>query len=214
MFPDAGFSPYIAKTALMLDGAEIAIGYIPSDCIQSLWSKYPEIQSHLNQCAEHLEGVIQGEIEPSAILVHKRSTLVDRQIQTRPAIVTEARSNLVIAKTTPATNRIKEAYFPTPNQRMGQWWQKATHNYPFYAQHNASDCGAACLVMIGRYWGKAFNINHLRESAHVSRDGASLKGLTTAAEKLGFNVRPVKANLKLLAKQKLPAIAHWEGNHY
>ena len=50
--------------------------------------------------------------------------------------------------------------------------------------------------------------------AHISRDGASLKGLATATATLGFNSRPVKASLDRLSQQKLPAIAHWEGNHY
>ncbi len=214
LFLDADFSPYIAKAPLMLGGAEIAIGYLPGDCIQSLWIKYPQIQSHLNQRAESLEAVIQGELEPSASLLHQESTFVDRQIHTLPVIPPQSPPNPATAKTDPDPNRLKQAYFPTPSQKMGQWWQRATHNYPFYAQHNASDCGAACLVMVGRYWGKEFNINRLRESAHVSRDGASLRGLTNAAESLGFNSRPVTASLELLAKQKLPAIAHWEGKHY
>jgi HlyB family type I secretion system ABC transporter len=214
LFPDAGYSPYIAKAALILGIAEIAIGYLPSDCIQSLWSKYPEIQNHLNQQAEYLEGVIRSEIEPSQIVFNQQATFVEQQIHALPAILPQLQLNPVIAKTDAVANRFKEDYFPTPSQKVGQWWQRATHNYPFYAQHNASDCGAACLVMIGRYWGKEFNINRLRESAHISRDGASLKGLTTAAESFGFNTRPVKASLELLANQKLPAIAHWEGKHY
>lgn len=68
--------------------------------------------------------------------------------------------------------------------------------------------------MVGRYWGKEFNINRLRELAYVNRDGASLKGLANAVETLGFNCRPVSASIPLLAKQKMPAIAHWQGNHY
>ena len=40
------------------------------------------------------------------------------------------------------------------------------------------------------------------------------KGLITAAEFLGFMVRPCKADLPALEKQKLPAIVHWKGNHY
>jgi ATP-binding cassette, subfamily B, bacterial HlyB/CyaB len=38
--------------------------------------------------------------------------------------------------------------------------------------------------------------------------------LAIAAENIGFASRPVKASLDQLAKQPLPAIAHWEGRHY
>ncbi|MCU0535353.1 MAG: peptidase domain-containing ABC transporter [Hydrococcus sp. Prado102] len=106
------------------------------------------------------------------------------------------------------------AYFPKPTVKVGQWWQHSSGRYPFYKQHSATDCGVACLVMIGRYWGKSFSINRLRALANVSRDGASLRGLVTAAESMGFAPRPVKAELKSLTAQNLPAIAHWEGNHY
>jgi ATP-binding cassette subfamily B protein len=77
-----------------------------------------------------------------------------------------------------------------------------------------SDCGAACLVMVGRYWGKRFSINRLRDITNADRNGASLRGVAAAAEHIGFSSRPVKATLDKLAKQNLPAIVHWEGKHY
>lgn len=97
---------------------------------------------------------------------------------------------------------------------MGHWWQRATQRYPFIEQQSAVDCGVACLVMIGRYWGKQFSLNQLRTTANVDRSGTSLRGLINAAESLGFASRPVKASLDQLAKQQLPAIVHWEGKHY
>ncbi|MBE9181634.1 peptidase domain-containing ABC transporter [Oculatella sp. LEGE 06141] len=106
------------------------------------------------------------------------------------------------------------AYFPSPQMKVGHWWQQVTRRYPFYAQQSASDCGAACLVMIGRYWNKRFSVNRLRDMANVDRNGASLRGLAASAETIGFSTRPVKASLDQLAKQPLPAIVHWEGNHY
>lgn len=105
-------------------------------------------------------------------------------------------------------------YFPRPSLRIGHWWQRITRRYPFFNQQSQSDCGAACLVMIGRYWNKRFSINHLRDVANIDRNGASLRGLVAAAEQMGFATRPVKASFDQLAKQPLPAIAHWEGKHY
>ena len=113
-----------------------------------------------------------------------------------------------------ASKQKRQPYFPKPTQQVGHFWQRLIRRYPFYAQQSRSDCGAACLVMVGRYWGKQFSLNRLRDLARVSRSGSSLKGLVRAAETIGFNTRPVRATLKRLAQQPLPAIAHWEGNHY
>lgn len=108
----------------------------------------------------------------------------------------------------------RRPYFPNPKVRAGQVWGRFTKRYPFFAQQSASDCGAACLAMLARYWGKRLNLNRLRDLTNVSRSGASLRGLTTAAESIGFTTRPVKASLDKLAQQPLPAIVHWEGKHY
>jgi HlyB family type I secretion system ABC transporter len=104
--------------------------------------------------------------------------------------------------------------FPSPKVRIGHWWGRLTKQYPFYAQQSGADCGSACMVMIGRYWGKHFSVNRLRDMTNVSRSGASLSAIATAAENLGFATRPVKATLDKFAEQSLPAIAHWEGNHF
>ena len=105
-------------------------------------------------------------------------------------------------------------YFPTPKVQIGHWWGRITKRYPFYAQQSASDCGVACMVMIGQYWGKSLSVNRLRNMTNVSRSGASLNAISAAAENLGFTTHPVKATLDKLAEQSLPAIAHWEGKHF
>ncbi len=110
--------------------------------------------------------------------------------------------------------KIRKSYFPHPTVWAGQWWQQATKRYPFVEQQSASDCGAACLVMVAQYWGKHFSLNRLRDLANVNHNGASLGGLTAAAESIGFATQPIKANLEKLAQQMLPAIVHWEGKHY
>ncbi|MBD6614462.1 ATP-binding cassette domain-containing protein [Komarekiella sp. 'clone 1'] len=110
--------------------------------------------------------------------------------------------------------KIQRAYFPSPTVKARHWWGRLTKRYPFFEQQSASDCGAACLVMICRYWGKRSSVNRLRDIANINRSGASMRGLTAAAETIGFTTRPVKASLDKLAQQSLPAIAHWEGKHY
>ena len=109
---------------------------------------------------------------------------------------------------------ISKAYFPSPSLQVNHLWQRFSKRYPFFLQQSASDCGAACLVMVGRYWGKRFSINRLRSLANVDRSGATLSGLANAAEGIGFTTRMVTATTSKLAEQTLPVIAHWEGKHY
>ena len=108
----------------------------------------------------------------------------------------------------------QKLYFPSPKVKVSQWWQHLTKRYPFRKQNSRADCGVTCLVMIGQYWGKNFTASQLRSVANVDRSGTSIQGLVAAAEYLGFIPRPVKADLPALAKQELPAIAHWKGKHY
>lgn len=103
--------------------------------------------------------------------------------------------------------------FPKPGsqRRQGRWfWQ----GYPLIRQQSSSDCGVACLAMVGQYWGKRFGLNYLRNLAEVDRAGTSLKRLATTAEGLGFHARPVRASLSRLKEEANPWIAHWQGDHY
>ncbi|MEM8721296.1 MAG: peptidase domain-containing ABC transporter [Cyanobacteria bacterium P01_G01_bin.39] len=104
---------------------------------------------------------------------------------------------------------IQEVNYPKPIKRRRRW-----KNYPWLEQQSSSDCGAACLAMISRYWGKRLSINYLRELIGVGRSGASLKSLARAAEDIGYNARPVRASLSRISEQHNPWIAHWQGDHY
>ena len=85
--------------------------------------------------------------------------------------------------------------------------------YPIIQQHDATDCGPACLSMIGAFHGRRLSLAVLREMAATDRHGTTLAGLITAAEAAGFTARPVRATPDALAKLPAPSIAHWH-NHY
>jgi ATP-binding cassette subfamily B protein len=101
---------------------------------------------------------------------------------------------------------------PTPAESIYQ--PRRAQRYPALLQLSETDCGAACLAMILRYFGRHVSINRLRDLANVSREGASLYSIAEAAETLGFHTRGVRAFYEHLEKVELPAIAHWEGFHY
>ena len=191
-FPDADFQPYSARASRNLE-----LCYLPPELLLTLVGKHPQIQEHLNRQAQ------------------KFNSLITKTEPVEAQIIPLAKPVEVVTNTEYKTaKKVNKAYFPNPSVKIGHLWQKVSRRYPFYAQQSASDCGAACLVMIGRYWGKKFSVSRLRDIANVDRNGASLKGLAAAAESIGFTTRPVKASLDRLARQNLPAIAHWEGKHY
>ncbi len=170
-------------------GLDLRLGPITPAQIQHLTQIFPELAARLD-----------GQIIPIAERLRHHPT--PRQSAPNPT------------KPTAHKPRNDKAQFPRPGGATGRRLRHLTHKYPFVRQQSAVDCGVTCLVMIGRYWGKRFDLNQLRHLANVDRRGASLKGLMLAAEAIGFAPRPVKASLDQLAQQPLPAIAHWEGRHY
>jgi ATP-binding cassette subfamily B protein len=90
-----------------------------------------------------------------------------------------------------------------------------TDNFPFYKQHDASDCGVACLRIVARHYGRHYSLDFLRDMAYIDRDGASLMGISDAAEKIGFRTLGVKTGFgRLQTDIPLPCIAHWKQNHF
>jgi len=86
--------------------------------------------------------------------------------------------------------------------------------FPFVRQIDAADCGAAALAMVCRHYGRAVSLARIRRLCFTSTDGTSLRALCRAATELGLAARPVKVSARNLAQIPLPAIVHWEGNHW
>ena len=86
--------------------------------------------------------------------------------------------------------------------------------FPHVRQLDAADCGAAALAMVCRHWGRAVSLARIRQLCFTSTDGTSLRSLCQAATELGLAARPVKASPRNLSAMPLPAIVHWEGNHW
>ncbi len=193
LFPQESFRPYQVRASMNLK-----LGFIADRALQSISQQTSELLCRIHEQA-----------------VQKDSLLRDQSSEPQSTIpVSSTADSSGKFQELPQTVKIRKTYFPGPSVQIGQWWRRTTRRYPFVEQQSVSDCGAACLVMISRYWGKRFNLNRLRDMSNVDRNGASLKGLATAAESVGFSTRPVKASLDRLAQQTLPAIVHWEGKHY
>ena len=126
--------------------------------------------------------------------------------------------NHVIAETAAVNNAVAAEGVPSdvPNDRTsdGQHRTSTSFRFPFLKQNDQSDCGAACLGMICKYYKMPIGLNRLRDMCNVSRDGTSMAALAEAAETLGFITRGVRTGYEALMRTELPAILHWEGNHF
>ena len=91
---------------------------------------------------------------------------------------------------------------------------KIGRGFPHVFQLDEMDCGAACLAMVCRHYGRAVPVSHIREIAHTTTRGTTLNGITRAAEELGLEARSIRASKSRLDELPLPAIVHWQGEHW
>ena len=76
-------------------------------------------------------------------------------------------------------------------------------------QHDATDCGAACLSMICFYYHKELSITKLRDVLGTDIKGTTLAGLAKGAEFLGFETKALRVDMENFQEPfTLPAIAH------
>ncbi len=85
---------------------------------------------------------------------------------------------------------------------------------PVILQSEAPECGVACMAMIASYHGLRTDLSAMRLRLAPSMKGVTLKHIATIAETMGMSARGVKAPLEALGQVKLPAILHWDMNHF
>lgn len=81
-------------------------------------------------------------------------------------------------------------------------------------QNEAAECGLACLAMIAGFYRYDTDLGTLRRRFTPSLRGATLRGLVGVADQMGLVARPVKLPLDALANLHLPAVLHWNMNHF
>ena len=90
----------------------------------------------------------------------------------------------------------------------------APRRFPFVRQIDQFDCGAACVAMLCRAFGHNVSLPFVRQSVGTGVDGTSLRGIQRGGELAGLEVRALKASKDRLDTLPLPAILHWQGNHW
>ncbi len=85
---------------------------------------------------------------------------------------------------------------------------------PVVMQMEALECGAACLCMIAAYYKKWIPLTQVRSDCGVSRDGSIAKNILNAGRAYGFKAAGYKLEPSSLESLPLPAIIHWNFNHF
>ena len=85
---------------------------------------------------------------------------------------------------------------------------------PVILQVDRAECGLACLAMVAGYYGHRATLRELRTRFRMSMRGTTLARLRDCGEKLGLNCRAVRVELEELNQLRVPAILHWEFDHF
>jgi len=92
--------------------------------------------------------------------------------------------------------------------------QLGAHRVRVIHQSVAAECGIACLAMILAFHGRHADLRSLRAKGGVSLKGCTLSDLLHVTTSNGLACRPIRAELEALHQLDMPAILHWEMNHF
>jgi ABC-type bacteriocin/lantibiotic exporter with double-glycine peptidase domain len=91
---------------------------------------------------------------------------------------------------------------------------RRSKSFPFIKQSGMMECGPACLAMIFKSYGY-YNITGLiSQMTETTTEGTSLFHLGEVAEQFGFHTEAYEMTFDNFKDVSLPAIIHWEGNHF
>ncbi len=85
---------------------------------------------------------------------------------------------------------------------------------PVILQSETAECGLVCLAMILGYFGTRTDLVTLRQRYTISLKGITLTTLCHLAEQESLGYRAIRIEIDELAKLKMPAILHWDLNHF
>lgn len=81
-------------------------------------------------------------------------------------------------------------------------------------QTEVAECGLASLTMVANFHGLDVDLGTMRRRFAPSLRGAALRTLIGLADKIGLTPRAVKLPLDQLCNLHVPAVLHWDMNHY
>lgn len=94
------------------------------------------------------------------------------------------------------------------------WWSSGGTRIAPLMQTEAAECGLACLAMVAGFYGHKSDLPGLRRRFNISLQGARLERLMQMARAMGFDVRPMRAEVEYLGSVDGPCILHWDMSHF
>ncbi len=85
---------------------------------------------------------------------------------------------------------------------------------PEIRQSEAAECGLACLAMVLGYHGHDTDLGTLRRRHPTSLNGTTMRALMGMASRMELSTRALRLEPEQLAQLKLPAILHWDMDHF
>ena len=81
-------------------------------------------------------------------------------------------------------------------------------------QSEAAECGLACLAVAAQKAGSKIDLPWLRQHFPPSIRGMSVRQMADVAHAIGMTARAVRCEPDELAQLAMPAILHWNLNHF
>jgi ATP-binding cassette, subfamily B, bacterial CvaB/MchF/RaxB len=85
---------------------------------------------------------------------------------------------------------------------------------PEIRQSEAAECGLACIAMVLGYHGHNIDVGSLRRRHPTSLNGLTLLGLISIATRMELSARALRLEPEQLGLLRLPAILHWDMDHF
>ena len=108
-------------------------------------------------------------------------------------------------------DKLKQAWTCLLSRTLWRW---RSRQVPLILQLSSVECGAACLAMILSYFGRKTQVSECRELLHVGRDGVTAQAISRQGRKFGLRVRAFSVEPADFEQVSLPAIAHWNFEHF
>lgn len=88
------------------------------------------------------------------------------------------------------------------------------YSVPSVLQMEKTECGAASLSMILKYYGKNISLEQLRDECGIGRNGCSTSKLLKVAKDHGLEPKAYQLTMQELYKLKPPLIIYWNQEHF
>lgn len=88
------------------------------------------------------------------------------------------------------------------------------HRMEMVFQSEMAECGIACVAMVSGYYGARVELRELRTRLRDHVLGVNARGLLTVANSVGLHGQVYRLEVKEMPELTLPAILHWDMDHF